>query len=144
MNVWVLRGSWALIPTLTGLGFRRRSFIYESSWRGISSRSSLARRAGGELLKSLKGTNWTMSRRATSPQLLVSGESSASRMFMFLKSAVPMPTITMERGRSLFFTISSMVASISSITPSVRINRMEYFCCSWVQWVMDCATVRRI
>lgn len=79
-------------------------------------------------LKSLKGTNWTMSRRTGSPLGERRIPSSPSSICMSVKSALPTPTMMTDMGRWEACTMASLVSAMSVMTPSVRISRMKY---SW-------------
>ena len=47
---------------------------------------------------------------------------------MILKSASPIPTITMDTGYSESSTMASIVFLVSVMAPSVRIRQISYFC----------------
>lgn len=79
-------------------------------------------------LKSLKGTNWTMSRRTGSPFGERRIPSSPSSICMSVKSAFPTPTMMTDMGRWEACTMASRVSAMSVMTPSVRISRMKYSC----------------
>lgn len=79
-------------------------------------------------LKSLKGTNWTMSRRTGSPFGERRIPSSPSNICMSVKSAFPTPTMMTDMGRWEACTMASRVSAMSVMTPSVRISRMKYSC----------------
>ena len=79
-------------------------------------------------LKALKGTNWTMSRKATSPRDDRSSLSSLSRNSMAPKSAAPTPMMMMDMGRREALTTAVSVWSMSVITPSVMMSRTKYCC----------------
>eukprot|EP00834_Sanchytrium_tribonematis_P001858 NODE_48_length_31852_cov_1.054168.p26 type:complete len:105 gc:universal NODE_48_length_31852_cov_1.054168:30892-30578(-) len=68
-----------------------------------------------------------MSLEAARPFLSLSPSSSPSNTFIFPKSAVPIPTITIDKGLPQASTIASIVSSISVNSPSVQINRIKYF-----------------
>lgn len=80
------------------------------------------------LRKSLKGTNCTISRTASSPVLDLKTLASPSRNSMAAKSALPTPMMMMDMGSFDACTIASRVSSISLMTPSVIMSSVKYCC----------------
>lgn len=78
--------------------------------------------------KSLKGTNCTMSRTASSPVLALKTLASPSRNSMAAKSALPTPMMMMDMGSLDACTMASRVSSISLMTPSVMMRSVKYCC----------------
>ena len=76
----------------------------------------------------LKGTNWTISLTATSPDGERRLPPSPSRNSMAPKSAPPTPTMMMDIGSLAALTIACLVSSRSVITPSVMIKSTKYCC----------------
>ena len=76
----------------------------------------------------LKGTNWTMSLTAASPDAERRLPPSPSRNSMAPKSAPPTPTMMMDMGSLAALTIACLVSSRSVITPSVMIRSTKYCC----------------
>lgn len=76
----------------------------------------------------LKGTNWTISLMAISPDGERRLPPSPSRNSMALKSAPPTPTMMIDMGSLEALTIACLVSSRSVITPSVMIKSTKYCC----------------
>lgn len=86
----------------------------------------------------LKGTNCTISLIAFLP-LLLNNPLSPSSLYILLKSALPMPTIIIERGRLQLSTNKLIVLSISCIYPSVNINNIWYVLLPYIAF--NCASL---
>lgn len=101
---------------------------HRAGLKGILNKSTKADRwrEGLTVLKSLKGTNCTMSLRTGSPFGERRTPSSPSKICMSVKSALPTPTMIMERGWQEARTMASRVSAMSVTTPSVRMSRMWY------------------
>lgn len=66
-----------------------------------------------------------MSRFATLPEGAVNAQLSESSSSIAEKSAFPIPTIMMDKGKEEADTIASFVLYMSEIAPSVRMSRMK-------------------
>eukprot|EP00835_Amoeboradix_gromovi_P005716 NODE_569_length_6602_cov_0.189143.p3 type:complete len:173 gc:universal NODE_569_length_6602_cov_0.189143:1592-2110(+) len=103
--------------------------IYSINCFGTSPNNSLGSLVAMESLsgKSFIATNCTISLGANLPFLSFSPSLSPSKIFIFPKSAFPIPTIIIDNGYAHASIIISMVSSISVSSPSVHINNIKYF-----------------